>query len=576
MSRTGPPHYHQGSANLCHCAFSESYHNTSAPYIYPSAPAPAPPPAGRPRPIAGHPSEYAPAIRRVPKPKPTNKIAKSRDMKFDEDTWQWYFETPDAPGVRWLESVRHIEDLPQAKDPDFASMLNEYYMAGHVIDMPDQERLPVVPGGLGKGWRYKRAAPPPAVQKQPTQHPPAPAQPQTWIEPIYHQRYPAAPQYAGGSAHPVSMRPNHDGWRVYSSAPPHEFPRALHETRHPSEGSERLGPLPGTPGPRHYVDASAHRGYRPPSPDDSPSEESEDEEDEDEDDESDDSYNYPELHRSRSYAPPPPPKPPHHAQRLRERGYRVTDPHTNVDPDGLDAPALAMGKHGRSASSPNVPPAKTYQKIEIHRVLQTRTTLGVSRMPDLVFDLRYDPRHAFDRSDEPGPVDLTTAPAFQPGQTFVRFLIRHPFGGRGGDWVQDVEDAQYLTVMGVLRIISGMVHRNIDQHLDWDPLSEFDKSFVYEAYLNRPCPDEDAAGRRLHLFCEKYMFGGIEQLPFKAKGTTAEGPTFSVKLIKNSKLKRYDKLSGFRIPSGKGRWTGRGDTTYPYLIDDMASSRRVE
>ncbi|KAF8758762.1 hypothetical protein RHS01_03149 [Rhizoctonia solani] len=273
------PHYHQGSANLCHCAFSESYHNTSAPYIYPSAPAPAPPPAGRPRPIAGHPSEYAPAIRRVPKPKPTNKIAKSRDMKFDEDTWQWYFETADAPGVRWLESVRHIEDLPQAKDPDFASMLNEYYMAGHVIDMPDQERLPVVPGGLGKGWRYKRAAPPPAVQKQPTQHPPAPAQPQTWIEPIYHQRYPAAPQYAGGSAHPVSMRPNHDGWR-------------------------RLGPLPGTPGPRHYVDASAHRGYRPPSPDDSPSEESEDEEDEDEDDESDDSYNYPELHRSRSYAPP--------------------------------------------------------------------------------------------------------------------------------------------------------------------------------------------------------------------------------------------------------------------------------
>jgi hypothetical protein len=45
----------------------------------------------------------------------------------------------------------------------------------------------------------------------------------------------------------------------------------------------------------------------------------------------------------------------------------------------------------------------------------------------------------------------------------VRFLIRHPFGGRGGDWVEDVEDAQYLTVMAVLRIISGMVHRNIDQ-----------------------------------------------------------------------------------------------------------------
>ncbi|CCO30420.1 hypothetical protein BN14_04449 [Rhizoctonia solani AG-1 IB] len=215
------------------------------------------------------------------------------------------------------------------------------------------------------------------------------------------------------------------------------------------------------------------------------------------------------------------------------------------DPDGLDAPGLSIGKHGRSASSPNVlPTTTTSQKIEIHRLLQARSTLGVSRMPDLVFDLRYDPRHAFDRSDETSHrTDLTIVPAFQPGQTFVRFLIRHPFGGRGGDWVEDVEDAQYLTVMAVLRVISGMVHRNIDQHLDWDPLSEFDKSFVYEAYLNRPCPDEDAAGRRLHLFCEKYMFGGIEQLPLKAKGTTAEGPTFLVKMIK---------------------------------IDDMASSRRME
>jgi hypothetical protein len=29
------------------------------------------------------------------------------------------------------------------------------------------------------------------------------------------------------------------------------------------------------------------------------------------------------------------------------------------------------------------------------------------------------------------------------------------------------------------------------------------------------------------------MFGGIEQLPLKAKGTTAEGPTFLVKMIKS-------------------------------------------
>ncbi|CAE7202800.1 unnamed protein product [Rhizoctonia solani] len=464
MSRTGPPHYHQGSSNLCHCAFTEVYHNpevyhspeayhTPAPYVY----------TGRPRPIAGHPSEYGPAIRRIPKPKPTNKTAKSRDMKFDEDSQQWFFETTDAPGIKWLESVRHIEDLPQAKDSDFLLMLNEYYMAGHVVDMPDQERLPVVPGGPGKSWRYKRAAPPAPVQKQ--QHPPAPSP--TWIEPVYHSRYPAAPQYAGGSAHPVSMR-------LPSNGPPHE--------------------------------------WRAP----------------------------PEFAR---------------------------------DPDTLEALRLdgpPIGKHGRSATAPNVP--TTYERVEIHRLLQTRTTLGVARMPDLVFDLRYDPRHAFDRSED--QKDLTTAPAFQPSQKFVRILIRHPFGGRGGDWVEDVDDAQYLTVMGVLRIISDMVHRSIDQNLDWDPLSEFDKSFVYEAYLNRPCPDEDAAGRRLHLFCEKFMLGGIEQLPPKAKGTTAEGPTFAVKLIKNSKLKRYDKLSGFRIPSGKGKkWAGRGETTYPYLTDDMASSR---
>ncbi|CAE6479187.1 unnamed protein product [Rhizoctonia solani] len=564
MSRTGPPHYHQGSSHICHCVPSEVYPS----YAYPST--------SRPRPIAGHPSEYAPAIRRVPKPKPTNKIAKSRDMKFDEDIGQWYFETPDAPGVKWLESVRHIEDLPQAKDSDFLLMLNEYYMAGHVVDMPDQERLPVLPGGPGKSWRFKRAPPPAPVQKQATQH-------QSWVEPMYHQHYPAAPQYAGGSAHPVSMRlpsgvPPHDHWRTYVAASPHELPpRAIQDARHPA-GPERLGPLPGAPGPRHYVDATAHRRYQPAQEDYSDEESEEEEEDEDEEDESDDSYDPPEsLARSRAYIPPPSPKSQRRAQKLREKGFRVVDPHTNVDTDGLEALRLdgpPIGKHGRSASAPNTLPT-TYEKVEIHRLLQTRTTLGVARMPDLVFDLRYDTRHAFDRSEDSR--DLTIAPAFQPSQGFVRILIRHPFGGRGGDWVEDIEDAQYLTVMGVLRIVSDMVYRSIDQNLDWDPLSEFDKSFVYEAYLNRPCPDEDAAGRRLHLFCEKYMFGGVEQLPPKAKGTTAEGPTFAVKLIKNSKLKRYDKLSGFRVPSAKGKkWAGRGESTFPYLVDDVASSRRVE
>ncbi|KAG9101471.1 hypothetical protein FRC07_010301 [Ceratobasidium sp. 392] len=124
-------------------------------------------------------------------------------------------------------------------------------------------------------------------------------------------------------------------------------------------------------------------------------------------------------------------------------------------------------------------------------------------------------------------------PAFQPGQTFVRLVIRHPFNGRGGDWVEDLDDAQYMTVKDVMDIVSDMIHEPIDQTLDWDPLSETDRSFVYEAYLNRPCPDEDATGRRLHLFCDKYMFGGIEQLPAKAKGATAEGPSFLVKLMRS-------------------------------------------
>jgi hypothetical protein len=162
-----------------------------------------------------------------------------------------------------------------------------------------------------------------------------------------------------------------------------------------------------------------------------------------------------------------------------------------VDLDALEAHTKSLKlheaqiKHGRSASAPNVILSTfSAEKIEIHRLLQTRTTLGISRMPDLVFDLRYDPRHAFDRtatgSDENdywsggvhgqsslarrrGQPDLTIAPAFQPGQKFVRLVIRHPFNGRGGDWVEDIDDAMYLTVMDVLRIVSEMVHRNIDQ-----------------------------------------------------------------------------------------------------------------
>ncbi|KAG9077428.1 hypothetical protein FS749_010679 [Ceratobasidium sp. UAMH 11750] len=204
--------------------------------------------------------------------------------------------------------------------------------------------------------------------------------------------------------------------------------------------------------------------------------------------------------------------------------------------------------------APFIPPTtylpKQDQKIEIHRLLQTRSTLGITKIPELVFDLRYDPKHAFDRAaagggdneywsgggDKGGSGsggDMTRMPAFQPGQNFVRLVIRHPFNGRGGDWVEDIDEARYLTVMDVVNIISEMVHMHIDQQLDWDPLSETDRSFVYEAYLNRPCPDEDATGRRLHLFCDKYMFGGIEQLPAKAKGATAEGPSFLVKLMKS-------------------------------------------
>lgn len=324
MSRTGPPHYHQGSHNICHCAFSEVYH-TSAPYVYPQPP--------RPRPIAGHPSEYVAAVRRVPKPKPTNKISKSREMKFDQDTEQWYFETQETPGVRWLDSVRHIEDLPQAKDPEFVSMLMEYYLSGHVIDPPDQEKLPVFPGGPDKTWRYKRAPPPSPVEKQPPSphHPPPSSHYPSWIEPVYHHQ-PAAPAYASGSAHPVSMRipsgvhqMHSDGWRTHSSGPSHDY----HTSGY---APHRLGPLPGAPGPRRYIDASVHQQYyadRPPAA--APQSDGDEYDDEDEyDGATTSAYYESEDPRARAYIPPPSPKSRKRAQKLRERGYRVVDPHTNV------------------------------------------------------------------------------------------------------------------------------------------------------------------------------------------------------------------------------------------------------
>ncbi|KAG8788351.1 hypothetical protein FRC12_014669 [Ceratobasidium sp. 428] len=197
---------------------------------------------------------------------------------------------------------------------------------------------------------------------------------------------------------------------------------------------------------------------------------------------------------------------------------------------------------------------KQDHEIEIHRLLQTRSTLGIAKIPELVFDLRYDLKHAFDRASAGGVImsidrsgagggggkgepqgggDFARTPTFQPGQNFVQLIIRRPFNGRGGDWVEAIYEAKHLTVMEVMNIISEMIYQHIDQTLDWDPLSKTDRSFAYEAYLNRPCPDEDASGRRLHLFCDKYMFGGIEQLPAKANGATAEGPSFLVKLMRS-------------------------------------------
>ncbi|KAG8737760.1 hypothetical protein FRC10_007815, partial [Ceratobasidium sp. 414] len=576
----GPPHYHSGSSTTCYC-------------VYSSLPQYAPSPYGQARPYItpGDPRDYAPPVRRVPKPKSKDKITRSREMKFDEDNQQWYFETKEAPGVKWLETVWHVTDLPRAKDPDFLVMLNEYYLCGHVMDPPDQDRLPVVPGGM-KHWSFSRSRPPPPAERP---LPPPPPQQgydtNTWIEPIYN-RHPSAPPYASGSAHPVSVRippgvPPPDGWRVHSNSP--YLPQAITTI-------QEQYPPQHYPHRRHLVGPAE----TVITGDDS--------------DLSDSEYYYDERERERAFIPPPSPKSRKRAEKLKARGYRVTDPHDNAT---LDEEPRARTRSDASATysvaptsryhadqlpspshtapgpytypAPFVPPSnylpKQDQKIDIHRLLQTRSTLGIAKIPELVFDLRYDPKHAFDRAaaggsdneywsgggkGEIGTGDLARMPAFQPGQNFVRLVIRHPFNGRGGDWVEDIDEAKYLTVMDVVNIISEMVHMHIDQTLDWDPLSETDRSFVYEAYLNRPCPDEDATGRRLHLFCDKYMFGGIEQLPAKAKGSTAEGPSFLVKLMRNSKHKRYDRLVGFSLPRRmvRRRPSGRSHTTYPTLVDE--------
>lgn len=61
--------------------------------------------------------------------------------------------------------------------------------------------------------------------------------------------------------------------------------------------------------------------------------------------------------------------------------------------------APRVWSHERSAPVPTIPtrvPAPDI--IEIHRLSQTRTAPGPSRMHDRVFDLRHDPRLAFGRT----------------------------------------------------------------------------------------------------------------------------------------------------------------------------------
>ncbi|QRW00876.1 hypothetical protein RhiJN_28894 [Ceratobasidium sp. AG-Ba] len=579
MQRLGPPHYHSGSSTICYCQFS------SLPqHAYGHAPT-------RPYTTMGDPRDYAPPVRRVPKPKSKDKVTKEREMKFDEENHVWYFETKEAPGIKWLESVWHIADLPQAKDSDFLAMINEYYICGHVMDQPDQDRLPVIPGGMSRHWPFKRSPPPPPTERPlpPIPQPPPPRQEMAWIEPLY--RHPTAPAYASGSAHPVSVRipsgmPHPDGWRLHSTSP--YVPQTIMSVQE-HYPSPYPPPIPsGRPPPTALVAA-------PPPPESMFTG--------DDSDLSDSEYEYASsAGQGRGYIPPPSPRSRRRAERLKSKGYRVQDPYQNAErarSDSLSQPSTpSHTRHHSSESYPQrassnqpyqyptpsttafIPPSsylpkQPEQKIEIHRLLQTKSTLGISRIPDLVFDLRYDPKHAFDRGE--GGQAFERAPAFWPGQDFVRLVIRHPFNGRGGDWVEDIDEAKHMTVKDVITIISEMVHCHIDQTLDWDPLSETDRSFVYEAYMNRPCPDEDAAGKRLHLFCDKYMFGGLEQLSAKAKGATAEGPAFLVKLMKNSKHQRYERFTNFSVPRRRAnrRPSQRSRTTYPTLAESVSERSGV-
>ncbi|KAG9122987.1 hypothetical protein FRC07_000391, partial [Ceratobasidium sp. 392] len=395
MQRAGPPHYHPGSSNICYCAYA-------------SLPQYAPTPYGQTRSYTtqGDPRDYAPPLRRIPKPKPKDKLAKSREMKFDEENEQWYFETKEAPGVKWLESVWHVPDLPQAKDPDFLAMLNEYYLSGHVIDPPDQDRMPVVPGGM-KHWPYARSRPPPGLDGP--LPPPVPPKPQgynpTWVEPIFN-RHLSAPPYASGSAHPVSVRippgvPPPDGWRVHSTSP--YMPQSVTAIQDHYSPAPRPHPHPH-PHPHSY-----HYPHRRQLVDPS-----EMEFEGDDSDLSDSEYyermREREQEQERGYFPPLSPKSRRRVEKLRAKGYRVTDPYSDADqlpsPSHTAPPPPSKPYTYPTPATAFIPPStylpKEDQKIEIHRLLQTRSTLGIAKIPELVFDLRYDPKNAFDRASSGG------------------------------------------------------------------------------------------------------------------------------------------------------------------------------
>lgn len=221
---------------------------------------------------------------------------------------------------------RHIEDLPQAKDADFTGMINEYYICGHVVDEPDQDRLPVVPGGL-KRWPYSRSRPPPPLER--TRSDPVPQarqHPQAWIEPIYH-RQPSAPPYASGSAHPVSVSippgmPHPDGWRVHANAPYQDFPQSISSVQegYPQSSHQPMQPPPGG---RYPGALPAHRHNDTLiGPDDAS----------DYEDESyyDPGFDPEEIPRERGYIPPTSPGSRKSAHKPKAWGYRAADPYENA------------------------------------------------------------------------------------------------------------------------------------------------------------------------------------------------------------------------------------------------------